>query len=220
MRHHFHRCRYLRVIEIDARDRSRARKGGSQVVDELCEARKLAPCRGLAECDVLSAAQKRDLLVTRATRLREEEGGRSPLVDARDSRAEALLALREELLEERGVIVEENRRRHVEAAGAVQRNPRPLRPSEEAELATAGVSVLFDDELRELQTGRLDAIDRALDAIAHGARFVCARCTGPIEVERLRAAPDTAVCARCAEALPVEPGARRRSRRPAAPGVL
>ena len=87
MRHHFHRCGHLRVIDLDARDLSRARKGGKQILDELCEAKHFAPCVGLAECDVLSAGQKRELLVTRATRLREEEGGVSTLADADAYRA-------------------------------------------------------------------------------------------------------------------------------------
>ena len=71
MRHHFHRCGHLRVVTIDASDLSQARRGGSFVVEELCEARKLAPCVGLAECDILAPAQKRDLLGARATRLRD-----------------------------------------------------------------------------------------------------------------------------------------------------
>ncbi len=160
MRHHFHRCMHLRVIEIKGSDRSRTRKGGTQVYDELCEARRLAPCLGLAECDVLSLAQKRDLLAARATRLRDEEGGSSPLADARDPRGEELHALRDELLEERGEIVEDNLRLRAEAGAAVRRNPRPLRPSEEAELPIAAASVSFDDDLRELRAARLDAITK------------------------------------------------------------
>lgn len=207
MRHHFHRCAHLRVIEIKGSDRSRTRKGGIEVVDELCEARRLAPCLGLAECDVLSAQQKRDLLAARATLLRDEEGGRSPLADARDPRAEELLALRDELLEERQEIVADNLRLRAEAGGAVLRNPRPLRPSEAAELPVAAASVSFDDSLRELRAARLDALDRALDAIAAGSRLECVRCGRPIEGQRLREAPDTAVCNTCAEqALPPEPG--------------
>jgi hypothetical protein len=37
MRHHFHRCSHLRVIELDASEVSGARGGGSQVLEELCE---------------------------------------------------------------------------------------------------------------------------------------------------------------------------------------
>ncbi|HVP30968.1 MAG TPA: TraR/DksA C4-type zinc finger protein [Myxococcota bacterium] len=205
MRHHFHRCRFLTVVEIDAADLGHARKGGSRIVDELCEARKLAPCVGLAECEVLSAAQKRDLLVARATRLRDEEGGESSLADAIDPRARELRELREELLEERREIVEGNRRRRAEEGAAVRRNPSPLGPSEESELRGAGVSVVLDEDMRELRTARLDAIDRAIDALGKGARGDCARCGRPIERERLREAPDTVVCVTCArEATPEE----------------
>jgi RNA polymerase-binding transcription factor DksA len=203
MRHHFHRCSQLRVIDLDARDRSHARKGGSQILEELCEAKHLAPCVGLAECDVLSAAQKRDLLAVRATWLREEEGGTSLLADAEDPRAAELAELRQTLLDERNAIAGENRRRAAEAGGAVRRNPRSLGRAEERELARAGLSVVLDDELRELRAARLDALDRALDALARGRFGDCARCGGPIEVARLCEAPDSAVCAPCAQvALP------------------
>jgi RNA polymerase-binding transcription factor DksA len=85
----------------------------------------------------------------------------------------------------------------------VLRNPRPLRSTEEWELRGAGVSVFLDEELRELQTTRLDAIERALDAMAHWVYGECARCRRAIEVARLREAPDTILCTRCArEALP------------------
>jgi DnaK suppressor protein len=203
MRHHFHRCGYLRVIELDAGDLSHARKGGSQILEELCEARHLAPCLGLAECDVLSAAQKRDLLTARATWLREEEGGTSSLADGEDPRAEELAELRESLLEERNAIAEENRRRAAEAGGALRRNPRPLGAGAEGELARAGFSVVLDDELRDLRAARLDALDVALDALAHGRFGDCVRCGGPIALARLRESPDAVVCSTCAEvALP------------------
>lgn len=203
MRHHFHRCSHLRVIALDAADLSQVRKGGSQILEELCDARRLARCVGLADCDVLTPAQKRELLGARATRLREEEGGVSPLADAPDSRAAELRALGRELLDEHEQIVEDNRRRRAEAAAATQRNPRPLGRAEDPELPDAGISVFLDDELRELRTARLDAIERALDAIARGDFGRCARCERPIGVERLRLAPDTVVCDACArEALP------------------
>jgi RNA polymerase-binding transcription factor DksA len=206
MRQHFHRCGYLRVLTLDVTDRSHARRGGSQILEELCEAKRLARCVGLAECDVLSPAQKRDLLTARAVRLREEEGGPSPLADRPDPRAAELHELREDLLDERAQIVEENRRLHAESAGAVLRNPRPTGRAEEWELRKAGVSVFLDDELRELRADRLDAIDRALDAMVHGVFGDCARCGRPIETERLRDAPDTVVCVACAaEALPAAP---------------
>jgi RNA polymerase-binding transcription factor DksA len=203
MRRHFHRCGYLRVLALDAADHSHARKGGSQVLEELCEAKRLARCVGLADCDVLSPAQKRDLLGARATRLREEEGGPSPLADRPDPRGAELRELSRELLDEYQRIVEDNRRRQVESAAAVLRNPRPLRRAEESEFPIAGISVFLDDELRELRAARLDAIDRALDAMARGGFGDCARCHRPIEIDRLREAPDTAVCMACArEALP------------------
>jgi RNA polymerase-binding transcription factor DksA len=149
---------------------------------------------------VLSPGQKRDLLSARATRLRLEEGGASRLADAEDPRAEELAELRDELLEERNAIAEENRRRAAEAGGALRRNPRPLGRALEQELRIAGVSVVWDDELRALRTARLDAIDRALDAMARGRFGACARCGGPIEVSRLRDSPDTLVCTSCARA--------------------
>lgn len=203
MRHHFHRCGYLRVIDLDARDLSRARKGGSQILDELCQAKHFAPCVGLAECDVLSAAQKRELLAARATRLREEEGGVSALAEADAPRATELAELRQTLLEERNAIAEENRRRAAEAGAGLRRNPRPISRSQERELAGAGISVILDDELRELRAARLDTLDRALDALARGRFGDCARCGGAIEVKRLLEAPDSIVCAACAQsALP------------------
>jgi len=197
MRHHFHRCRHLRVFELDASDASHARKGGSQILEELCSAKQFARCVGLAECDVLSATQKRDLLTVRAVRLREEEGGASLLADAVDPRAAELAELRETLLEERNAIAEENRIRAAESAGALRRNPKPLGREERANLATAGVTVVQGQQLRELRADRLDVLDRALDALAHGRYGHCARCRGPIEIERLREAPDTVVCEPC-----------------------
>jgi RNA polymerase-binding transcription factor DksA len=200
MRHHFHRCGYLRVLELDVSDVSRARKGGRQVLEELCDAKRLAPCVGLADCDVLSAAQKRELLATRATELRRQEGGRSRLADVEDPRAAELEALRRDLLEQRNAIAEENRRHSADAAGALRRNPRPLSPTEEHELRAAGISVVIDADLRALRTSRLDAVDRALDALERGRFGDCARCGEPIEIERLHDAPDTRVCQTCARA--------------------
>jgi RNA polymerase-binding transcription factor DksA len=204
MRRHFHRCGHLRVIEVDASDQSQARKGSSQILEELCEAKHLAPCVGLAECDVLAPGQKRELLAVRATRLREEEGGTSTLADARaeDPRTAELADLRETLLEERNAIAQENRRRAAEAGGALQRNPRPLARAEEGDLRSAAMSVVLGDDLRELRAARLDALDRALDAMARGRFGGCARCGAPIEIGRLEQAPDTVVCTACArEAL-------------------
>ena len=115
----------------------------------------------------------------------------------------SLRELRRDLLDEHAQIVGDNRRRHAESAGAVLRNPRPVRKGEEWELRAAGVSVFLDEELRELQTAHLDAIERALDAIAAGAYGDCVRCRRPIGVELLREVPDTMLCSACAgEATP------------------
>jgi RNA polymerase-binding transcription factor DksA len=200
MRHHFHRCGYLRVLELDASEISGARKGGQQILEELCEAKRLAPCLGLAECDVLSPAQKRELLVARATELRRQEGGSSSLADVADVRAAALDGLRDELLDERNAIATDNRQLAAEAGGALRRNPRPLTPTEQHELRAAGISVVYDEDLRALRTTRLDAIDRALDALARGRFGDCIRCGEPIAIDRLREAPDTHVCQSCARA--------------------
>lgn len=202
MRHHFHRCGHLRVLTIDAADRSHARKGGTEVLEELCEARKLAPCVGLAECDILGPAEKRELLVARATRLRDEEGGRSSLADGADPRAVELDELRADFLDEHREIIEENRRLRAEAGGALQRNPRPV-ATDRRDLARAGISVFEDEKLQALRTARLDALERALEILARGRYGLCASCGSPIAAARLRAAPDTAVCDKCAEqALP------------------
>jgi RNA polymerase-binding transcription factor DksA len=200
IRRHFHRCGHLRVIELDASDLSHARKGSSQILEELCEAKHLARCVGLAECDVLAPGQKRELLTARATQLREEEGGSSALADARagDPRAAEFAELRDTLLAERNAIAHENRRRAAEAGGALQRNPHPLGRAEEGDLRSAGISVVLDDELRALRAARLDALDRALDAIGRGRYGGCARCGAPIEIGRLREAPDAVLCAPCA----------------------
>lgn len=204
MRQHFHRCGHLRVISVDASDLSHARKGGSRVIEELCEAHGLARCVGLVECDVLAPAQKRDLLGARATRLREEEGGASPLADVPDPRSAELSALESELRDEREQIVADNRRRLAEAGGALQRNPRPMARSQESELPVAGASVFGIDDLLELRSARLDAIDRALEAMRRGRYGDCARCGRPIETMRLRLTPDTVLCKSCAkDALPV-----------------
>ena len=68
MRHHFYRCGHLRVLSLDASDLSGARKGGGPILEELCEARRLSPCVGLVDCDVLALARRRRLLAQRATR--------------------------------------------------------------------------------------------------------------------------------------------------------
>ncbi len=73
-----------------------------------------------------------------------------------------------------GGIVEQNRRRAAEAAAAL--DTRELAsPSDVAEFKAAGISVCIDESLRELRAARLDAIDRALEALARGGYGTCAR---------------------------------------------
>ena len=74
MRKQFHRCRSLRLVEVDASDLGHVRGSGRIVLEELCDAKQLTPCVGLEECDVLAPGQKRELLVTRATRIRSAQG--------------------------------------------------------------------------------------------------------------------------------------------------
>ena len=95
MRQHFHRCQNLRVVSLDARDTAGDRKGGSAILDELCEAKALARCVGLVECDVLSAGQKRELLVARVSELRERTGGASVVGDLGGERGREIEALAE-----------------------------------------------------------------------------------------------------------------------------
>jgi RNA polymerase-binding transcription factor DksA len=199
MRQHFHRCPNLRVLTVDAREIDATRGGRSHVVlDELCAARKLAACVGLAECDILDAGQKRELLAVRVTRLREEEGARhSALGDVPDPRWDELAALAEELREERGSIHEENRRLLAEAGAAADWGKQQSGRASEG-FASLGVSMHLDESLRALRSARLDAIDRALEAFARGDRRVCLRCRRLIGVERLREAPDARVCEACA----------------------
>jgi RNA polymerase-binding transcription factor DksA len=198
MRHHFHRCTNLRVLSVDASELSGERHGGGVILDELCEARNLARCVGLAECDVLTDAQKRDLLATRVTRMREEEGGYTALGEVGGERGRTLLDLAREFLDDRQVILDENQRLLVEAAAAEDRRERTASPSEEAELAASGISMRWDEGLGELQVSRLDAIDRALEAMGGRGYGVCVRCSSLIPIERLREAPDTRVCLDCA----------------------
>jgi RNA polymerase-binding transcription factor DksA len=199
MRQHFHRCPNLRVLTVDAREVDASRGGRSHVVlDELCAARKLAACVGLAECDILEPSQKRELLAVRVTRLREEEGARhSGLGDVPDPRWDELAALAEELREERSAIHEENRRLIAEAGAAADWGKEQSGRASEG-FASLGVSMHLDESLRALRSARLDAIDRALESFARGDRRSCLRCQRLIEVERLREVPDARVCHACA----------------------
>jgi RNA polymerase-binding transcription factor DksA len=206
MRQHFHRCPNLRLVTVDARDLAATRGRGHVVLDELCAANRLNPCVGLVECEILDAGQRRSLLAARATRLREEEGAvRSALADVPDPRADELAVLSSELLEERRAITDENRRLLAEATAASDWGLlQPARATEGFE--SAGVSSRLDDSLRALRSARLDAIDRALEAIAGGDPLFCLRCRRRIELERLRESPDARVCEACARAaVPPEP---------------
>jgi RNA polymerase-binding transcription factor DksA len=199
MRQHFHRCPNLRVVSVAAEDLGPNRGRGTAVLDELCAARKLSRCVGLAECDELPPAQKRELLVARVTRLREEQGAASaPLGDVDDARWQELTGVAADLVEERREILEENRRLVAEATAAADWGKEQSSRASEG-FAAAGVTSHLDEPLRALRLARLDAIDRALDAFAQGDPRACVRCRRPIEVGRLRDAPDAWVCAACAE---------------------
>ena len=221
MRQHFHRCPSLRTVTVDAREISGDRKGGHQILDELCAVRGFSRCLGLVDCDILSPAQKRELLVARVTRMREEEGSEvSSLGDIPNPRRVELAEVRADLLDEREEINETNRRLVAETTGASDWSQRdPTRNVES--LAAMGVSVWLDEQLRGLRGARLDAIDRALEALEAGDPFACIRCKRSIEAERIRLTPDSRVCEDCArDALPPEEPpsgpVRRRFRRGAA----
>jgi RNA polymerase-binding transcription factor DksA len=206
MRRHFHRCMNLRVISVPTSELHGARRGGSVILEELCDAKGLTPCVGLAECDVLTTGQKQDLLVERATRIREKEGRPTPLSGVRRERAEELRPLREHLLAERDRIVEENLRCEAELGSGEDREVF-ANPGEEAELVEASLSVRLDADLQELRVERLDQIDRALEAMEDPSYGTCGLCAGEIEVGRLRLAAETRVCATCAgEARPLPAG--------------
>ena len=61
--------------------------------------------------------------------------------------------------------------------------------------------MVLDSELRALRAARLDALDRALDAIGRGRYGGCARCGAPIDIARLEETPDTVLCAPCARGV-------------------
>jgi RNA polymerase-binding transcription factor DksA len=171
MRRQYHRCRHLRVVTVDASELSGARKGGRVVLEELCDAKRFEPCVGLVDCDILSLAGKRELLLARASHLREQEGP-GPISGLPPKQRAAVKELRADLLSEHQRLSEELRKDE----GAV------------TELRLAKVA------------DRLAAIDRALEAMRQGVYGICAACRSPIEVERLRRVPDTRVCTPCASA--------------------
>jgi hypothetical protein len=59
MLHHFHRCAHL-MLEVDASEFSHNRKGGAQILEEFCDAKRLARCVGLAECDVSPSLRRKE----------------------------------------------------------------------------------------------------------------------------------------------------------------
>lgn len=201
MRHHFHRCMNLRVVSIAASDLHGARRGGGIVVEELCEAQRLTPCVGLAECEILTAGQKQVLLVERATRIREKEGRPTELSGVSRGRSQQIEALRRELVLERDTIVEENLRLEAEIAGAEDRELLSA-AGQDGDLELAGLSIQPGERSAELRIARLDAIDRALDAMEDRAYGTCALCGGEVPIERLRVHPETRVCTRCAREAP------------------
>lgn len=196
MRHHFHRCPNLRVITADASELNGARRHGSIALDELCEAKQLSPCMGLLDCDVLAPSQKRTLLVSRATQLRAQDGGPSEL--AGGSRpGDALLAeIRGGLVAERARIVTANERIETEVASLLEVSRDGN--ADEIDRGDAAAALRFDDALERLSVRRLDAIDRALDAMEHGTFGECRECGVEIEPDRLRAVPDALLCIGCA----------------------
>jgi DnaK suppressor protein len=199
MRQQFHRCRSLRLVEVEASDLPHGRGAGRIVLDELCEAKQLAPCLGLEECDVLTPGQKRDLLLTRATRIRDEAGPRE-LAGEPDPRSARLEGLKRDLLRDRDAIVAANNELEDEIRDMLASAGDRERPGFEAQLR-------FREALDRLMVRRLDAIDAALDALRAGAYGRCEACGSDIEVDRLRGALGTRVCGRCARAAgPAEVG--------------
>ncbi|MGH0037541.1 MAG: CBS domain-containing protein [Myxococcota bacterium] len=56
----------------------------------------------------------------------------------------------------------------------------------------------LNEQLAEIATRRLRAVERALERAEHGRLGVCERCGGDIPEGRLRALPETTLCVRCA----------------------
>jgi len=166
------------------------------ILEELCDARKLTDCVGLVECDILTPGQKQELLVERASRIREEEGRPTELSGVPAELGRALGELRDELVRERDRIVDENLRVQAEMGFADAELP-PGHAGEPG-LAVGGLSIHFDEVLDRLQHERLDEIDRALEAMHEPLYGACALCGAGIDVERLRASPTTRVCVPCA----------------------
>jgi RNA polymerase-binding transcription factor DksA len=197
VRHHFHRCSHLRVVSADASDLRGGQRGGGIILEELCDAKNWTPCVGLVECDVLPLVQRRHLLTARATQMRDREGGPGDLSGVPRELSARTDELRCRLVEERQRIVSENERIRAELAQALDLHGSSGAP-DEYELLREGISLRLDYELDRLRVQRLDAIDRALDAMASPTYGVCALCRAPIAVQRLRDYPETSVCSGCA----------------------
>lgn len=117
--------------------------------------------------------------------------------DVSRERAGELEELRRELLAERHRIVEGIR----DTEHEVDELERPLHREEitdPEEVARAERSIQLDDTLESVRMGRLRTIDRALEAMSTGRYGLCGTCGEPIQVERLRALPDTPLCVDCA----------------------
>lgn len=196
MRQHFHRCPNLRVVSVDASEIAGDRKGGSVILDELCQAKGLSRCVGLADCDVLTDGQRRELLVARVTALRERTGGPSVVGDLGAARGRELAELAEELLAERAEIVEANRRLLAEATAAFDQRAEDAPLGTEEDLAGPDLASRFPVVGR----ARLDAIDRGLEDMSGSHYGVCVRCGELLDLDRLRTAPDSHVCLKCAMA--------------------
>jgi RNA polymerase-binding transcription factor DksA len=194
MRQHFHRCANLRVVSIDASEISGERKGGGAIVDELCQAKSLARCVGLADCDVLTNGQKRELLVARVTQLRGETGGFTAIGDLGGERGREIEQLARELIDERDEILAANQILLAEATAAFDARPDDAPLGSPDDLARPDLAL----QPPALRMARLDAIDRALEAMRIGPYGRCARRERLIALDRLRAAPDTQVCGACA----------------------
>jgi RNA polymerase-binding transcription factor DksA len=66
--------------------------------------------------------------------------------------------------------------------------------------AAAQTAAALLDGLGEAERGALARVQSALARIESGTYDECARCRGAIDLERLRAVPDTDRCGRCAAA--------------------
>jgi RNA polymerase-binding transcription factor DksA len=206
MRRHFHRCPNLRVLSVAASELSGDRGHGQVILEELCAAKRLEPCLGLLECDELADAQKRELLVARAAQLRHEEGSPPPFSGPRERRSAELAELRAELAARREAIAARVRELAAEGAFVTRTGRRRAEKLRSDELRAAGLRTHPAGGWDEAALSQLDALDRGLERLRGGDLRDCAACSRPIEIERLRRAPDTLVCAECAARAPAEGG--------------